>query len=221
MACAEPLTTGTTPARFAPDEWPPGSAAGRKTRKENKTLKTLTSTTRPLHQTVPVDAKALRTVCGHFVTGVTVITTGPAGQGAGTTVNSFTSVSLDPPLVLFCLHNDSRLGRVVEESGVYAVNFLAGRQKKLAWAFADREREGMGNVAHHHAQSGVAVLTEALAFLSCRLVRTFEAGDHTIYLGEVTELGVPRRHQEPLIFFRGSLSSLEEEHECCSPIFDG
>jgi 3-hydroxy-9,10-secoandrosta-1,3,5(10)-triene-9,17-dione monooxygenase reductase component len=176
---------------------------------------------RPLHEAVPVEAKALRNVCGHFVTGVTVITSGTAGRASGTTVNSFTSVSLDPPLVLFCLHNDSRLRPVVENSGVYAVNFLAGRQKRLAWAFADRARVGLRSVAHHHVSTGVPVLSEALAFLSCRVVNTFEGGDHTIFLGEVTELGVPRRHQDPLIFFRGSLSALEEEQECCSPIFDG
>ncbi len=168
-----------------------------------------------------MDAKALRNVCGHFVTGVTVITSGSAARAAGTTVNSFTSVSLDPPLVLFCLHNDSRLRQIVETSGVYVVNFLSGRQKRLAWAFANQERAGLRDVAHRHVSTGVPVLSEALAFLSCRLVNTFEGGDHTIFLGEVVELGVPRRHQEPLIFFRGSLSALEEEQECCSPIFDG
>lgn len=168
-----------------------------------------------------MDAKALRNVCGHFVTGVTVITTGSAAGATGTTVNSFTSVSLDPPLVLFCLHNHSRLRSVVETSGVFAVNFLSGRQKRLAWAFANREKAGLRDVAHHHVSTGVPVLSEALAYLSCRLVNTFEGGDHTILLGEVTELGVPRRHQEPLIFFRGSLSALEDEQECCSPIFDG
>lgn len=176
--------------------------------------------TRPLHEAVPVDAKALRSVCGQFVTGVTVVTSGASGKVAGTTVNSFTSVSLEPPLVLFCLHNESRLKPVVENCGVYVVNFLAGRQKRLAWAFADGTTAGLRDVAHHHTSTGVPVLSEALAFVSCRLVNTFEGGDHSIFLGEVVELGLPRRYQEPLIFFRGSLSALEDQ-ECCSPIFDG
>lgn len=176
---------------------------------------------RPQHETVPVEAAALRHVCGHFVTGVTVITSGSGGRAAGTTVNSFTSVSLDPPLVLFCLHNKSRLRPVLEECGAYAVNFLAGRQKRLAWTFADRATAGLRDVAHHHLSTGVPVLSEALAFLSCRLVNTFEGGDHAIFLGEVVELGAPRRPAEPLIFFRGSLTALQDEHECCSPIFDG
>lgn len=179
------------------------------------------STARPLHEAAPVDAKALRDVCGHFVTGVTVITSGSAAGAAGTTVNSFTSVSLDPPLVLFCLNSNSRLRPVVETSGVYAVNFLSGRQKRVAWAFANREKASLRDVAHHHVSTGVPVLSEALAYLSCRLVDTLEGGDHAIFLGEVTELGMPRRHQEPLIFFRGSLSVLEDEQDCCFPIFDG
>lgn len=184
-------------------------------------VRTSASTPRSLHEPGPVDARALRDVCGHFVTGVTVVTSGPTGRAAGTTVNSFTSVSLEPPLVLFCLHNESRLKPVVENCGVYVVNFLAGRQKRLAWAFADRDTADVRDVAHHHASTGVPVLSEALAFLSCRLVNTFQGGDHTIFLGEVIELGVPRRHAEPLIFFRGSLSALEDEQDCCSPIFDG
>jgi 3-hydroxy-9,10-secoandrosta-1,3,5(10)-triene-9,17-dione monooxygenase reductase component len=175
----------------------------------------------PLHEAVPVDAKALRGVCGHFVTGVTVVTSGLAGTAAGATVNSFTSVSLEPPLVLFCLHNQSRLRPVVENCGVYVVNFLAGRQKRLAWAFAERDTADLRDVAHHHASTGVPVLSEALAFLSCRLVDRFEGGDHAIFLGEVVELGLPSRHAEPLIFFRGSLSALEDEQDRCSPIFDG
>lgn len=184
-------------------------------------MKISASAARPLHEAAPVDAKALRNVCGHFVTGVTVITSGSAGRAAGTTVNSFTSVSLDPPLVLFCLHNESRMRPMVEISRVYVVNFLSGRQKRLAWEFANRKRGGLRDVAHRHVSTGVPVLSEALAYLSCRLVSTFEGGDHTIFLGEVVELGVPRRHQDPLIFFRGALSALEEEQECCSPIFDG
>ena len=76
-----------------------------------------------LHSVQPIDGKTLRQVCGHFVTGVTVITSGEVGgECGGTTVNSFTSVSLEPPLVLFCLHNDSRLREMVEGCGTFAVN---------------------------------------------------------------------------------------------------
>lgn len=179
------------------------------------------SDTQELQQAGPVDAKMLRNVCGLFVTGVTVITTGTGEQAAATTVNSFTSVSLDPPLVLFCLHKESRLRAVVEETGVYAVNFLAGQQEPLAWKFAGKGTASVQEVPHHDSATGVPVLSDALAFLSCRLVNAFDGGDHTIFVGEVVELGVPRRNQDPLIFFRGSMGALEEEPVGAHPFYDG
>lgn len=174
-----------------------------------------------LDQAPPIDAKLLRNVCGLFVTGVTVITSGATGREAGTTVNSFTSVSLDPPLVLFCLHRDSRLRSVLAESGGFVVNFLAGQQKPLAWAFAGKSTAGVDAVAHHSAASGVPILSDALAFLACRLVDEFDGGDHTIVLGEVVELGAPRQNRDPLIFFRGTLGALEDEPHIMHPVIDG
>ncbi|MFF6958454.1 flavin reductase [Streptomyces sp. NPDC008317] len=174
-----------------------------------------------LHQAHPVDGRSLRTVCGMFVTGVTVITSGEDGNAEGTTVNSFTSVSLDPPLVLFCLHNESRLRSVVRESGKFVVNFLQGQQEGVARAFAGKGTAEIHDVANHPSVTGVPVLSEALAFLSCHLVEEFDGGDHTIFLGRVVELGVPRQHQEPLVFFRGWLGALEEELRGVHPIIDG
>ncbi|MBO0806752.1 MAG: flavin reductase [Actinobacteria bacterium] len=163
----------------------------------------------------------LRNVCGLFVTGVTVITSGLDGRSDGTTVNSFTSVSLDPPLVLFCLHNQSRLRPMLAESGLFVVNFLAGRQERLARAFAGKQAAAFREVAHHHSVDGVPVLSDALAFLACAIVNEIEGGDHTIYVGEVREVGVPRHNAEPLIFFRGSLGALEHEPVTIPPIWDG
>jgi len=168
-----------------------------------------------------LDGRMLRNVCGLFVTGVTVITTGVDGQADGTTVNSFTSVSLDPPLVLFCLHKQSRLCAVINESGQFVVNFLAGRQERLARAFAGKQTAAFHEVAHHHSLGGVPILSDALAFLACEVVNEFEGGDHTIFLGKVYEVGVPRHNQEPLIFFRGALGALEHEPVPIPPIWDG
>jgi flavin reductase (DIM6/NTAB) family NADH-FMN oxidoreductase RutF len=175
----------------------------------------------PRDSTQPIEAKLLRSVCGLFVTGVTVITSGAGGRSAGATVNSFTSVSLAPPLVLFCLHKESRLRLVVEESGMFVVNFLAGQQVRLAWTFSKRDSAAIQDVAHHRSEAGMPILTEALAFLACRLVNEFEGGDHTIFVGEVVELGAPRENHEPLIFFRGSMSALEDEPVAVHPIWDG
>jgi flavin reductase (DIM6/NTAB) family NADH-FMN oxidoreductase RutF len=169
----------------------------------------------------PVDARTLRQVCGLFVTGVAVITTGLDGQAEGTTVNSFTSVSLDPPLVLFCIHDQSRLLVDLAESGKFAVNFLARRHERLARAFAGKQTANFDRVAYHRSAHGVPVLSDALAYLACDIVDEFPGGDHTIVLGRVVELSIPRRRQEPLIFFEGSFAALEEELRAVYSIWDG
>ncbi|WP_329136813.1 flavin reductase family protein [Streptomyces sp. NBC_01476] len=159
---------------------------------------------------LPVDSTALREACGAFATGVTVITTGAPGDSAGTTVNSFTSVSLEPPLVLFCLHRDSRLAPVLRRSGGFVVNFLTHRQQELAWAFAGRETARLEDAPHERTAEGLPILQEALGFLVCRLVDEYGGGDHSIVVGEVLEVGAHRRDEEPLVFFRGSMHVLEE-----------
>jgi 3-hydroxy-9,10-secoandrosta-1,3,5(10)-triene-9,17-dione monooxygenase reductase component len=166
------------------------------------------------HPRPAVDGKALREACSVFATGVTVITaaTGVPGAAEGTTVNSFTSVSLDPPLVLFCLHRNSRLGPVLREAGGFVVNFLAHRQQELAWAFSGRDSARMGDVPHHRTPEGLPVLTDALAHLVCRLNAEYDGGDHLIVVGEVVELGMPGREPDtvdvPLIFYRGAMHTL-------------
>ncbi|MFG2680455.1 flavin reductase family protein [Streptomyces sp. NPDC048392] len=167
------------------------------------------SLTRAPEQRRPVDPPGLRRVCGLFTTGVTVITTGPEGEADGTTVNSFTSVSLEPPLVLFCLHQRSRLHALLTESGGFTVNFLSGRQQSLARHFAERRPDVLGGVPHHFTADGLPVLSEALAHLTCTTVDVHPAGDHDIVVGEVVELGAPEPGREPLIFFDGSLGPLQ------------
>lgn len=165
-----------------------------------------------------VDGTALRRVCAHFATGVTVITTGEPGRAAGATVNSFTSVSLEPPLVLFCLHRRSRLGPELTRSGGFVVNFLTRRQEPLAWAFAGRASANVTDVAHHWSAAGLPILRGALAFLACRLADEYPGGDHSIFLGEVVELGAPGRNEDPLVFYRGAMRTLEDEFSWVPPL---
>ncbi|MER6443419.1 MULTISPECIES: flavin reductase family protein [unclassified Streptomyces] len=159
----------------------------------------------------PVDGRALRTVCGHFATGVTVITSGSGENAAGATVNSFTSVSLEPALVLICLHHNSRLLPVVQESGGFVVNFLTQRQEPVAWAFAGRRTARIDEVPHHGSVHDLPVLSEALAHLECRLAAEYDGGDHTILLGEVVSLGTPAGEEDPLIFFQGAMRELGDD----------
>src|ERR1700753_2198186 len=129
-----------------------------------------------------VDSAMLRDVCAHFATGVTVITSGRPGRTGGTTVNSFTSVSLDPPLVLFCLHQKSRLRPVLDAAGGFVVNFLTYDQQPLAWAFAGRDSARLEDAPHHWTDGGLPVLTEALAYVACRLTGEHDGGDPPIRL---------------------------------------
>ena len=109
---------------------------------------------------------------------------------------------------------------MVQHTGAYAVNFLAGQHQRLARAFAS-DSAAIHSVASHPSVTGVPVLSEALAFLSCRLVDEFEGGDHVIFLAEVAELGVLRQNREPLIFFRGALGALENDPMAGNSIWDG
>ncbi|MFJ6853577.1 flavin reductase family protein [Streptomyces sp. NPDC091271] len=156
----------------------------------------------------PVDGRTLRTVCGNFATGVTVITSGRADESAGTTVNSFTSVSLDPPLVLVCLHENSRLLPVVRNSGGFVVNLLTQRQEPVAWAFAGRRTARLEEVPHTRTDGGLPVLQGALTHLECRLSAQYDGGDHTILLGEVVGLAAPAADVDPLIFYQGAMRGL-------------
>ncbi|MGP3925222.1 flavin reductase family protein [Streptomyces sp. 8N616] len=157
----------------------------------------------------PVDGGVFREVCGQFVTGVAVITCqGSDKELVGVTVNSFTSVSLDPPLVLFCIHRESRAMPAIRESGGFAVNILASDQAGVCRAFAARDTAGFGELAHRSGVTGSPVIDDSLAFLDCRLHDLHSAGDHEIVLGEVVDLGLLREEQ-PLAFFRSSHPRLE------------
>lgn len=161
-------------------------------------------------RTVPVEARVLREVCGHYPTGVAVITCGGAeGEDpVGVTVNSFTSLSLDPALVLFCVHRDSRALAAVQGVGAFAVNILASDQAGLCRAFARRDTADFTELPHGPGATGSPVLSDALAFLECRLHAVFPGGDHVIVVGEVVDLGLLREEQ-PLTFFRSAHPKLE------------
>nr|WP_218149301.1 flavin reductase family protein [Streptomyces colonosanans] len=149
-------------------------------------------------------------MCGRYPTGVAVVTCQRADgeDPVGVTVNSFTSVSLDPALVLFCVHKDSRALAAVEKAGAFAVNILAADQAGLCRAFARRDTADFGDLPHGSGATGSPVLGDALAFLDCRLHTTFPGGDHVIIVGEVVDLGLLREEQ-PLTFFRSAHPRLE------------
>lgn len=161
----------------------------------------------------PFDPRAYRRVVGRFATGVTVVTTRSGGVDHAMTCNSFTSVSLDPVMVLFCPDRSSRLHDAVLDGGTFGVSVLADGQVPLSRRFAERGREVEGQfdgVAHHRgAETGCVLLDGALATLECRTTSTHAAGDHTVVLGEVVSLGEPAPDAGPLVWFEARYRALD------------
>lgn len=147
-----------------------------------------------------------RRTLGAFATGVTVITTHGAADAYGMTANAFSSVSLDPPLVLVCVISGTHGADTIERNAVFAVNILRDDQEALSRYFASRDRPGgragFAAVPHTTAVTGSPILNEAGGFLDCRLVDSHEAGDHVIFIGEVVALGVDP-DSAPLLFHHG------------------
>jgi len=158
---------------------------------------------------------AFRQAMSSFPTGVTVVTVAcPDGSMHGLTVNSFTSVSLDPMLVLVCLDETSRGVGLIERAGAFVVNVLSAGQQDISRWFANRHRPAdstmFDGVPFEPGVTGCPVLADAAASFDCRLRQSHSAGDHLIVLGEVVAL-VHRPLLEPLIFHAGTYKSLEIE----------
>ena len=154
-----------------------------------------------------LDVLDYRRVVGRFATGVTVITASLDGEQHAMTCNSFTSVSLDPVLVLFCAEKIARFHDVVLASGSWAVSVLAQGQEEVSRRFAVRGRpledQFSGLPYSPGPVTGAALLDGALAALECRTVSVTEAGDHTVFIGEVLGLGVPDPEGDPLLYYEG------------------
>ena len=140
-----------------------------------------------------IEKDFFRQVMGRFATGVTVVTTRSDKGLSGLTVNSFCSVSLEPPLVLICVDLTSNTLSYIRESGVFAVNILTDRQEDFSRCFATSSEERYAYFCHasfHEAATGSPILDGALAFLDTRVVGEYPGGDHVIFLGQVEAMGL-------------------------------
>lgn len=159
------------------------------------------------------DRAALRGVLGQFATGITVVATSVEGVPCGMTVNSFTSVSLDPALVLVCINRGAAIHQAILAEGNFTISVLAADQERQARYFADRDRpRGHAEFApidwYPGPYTGAPVLSGALASIECRLGEVHRGGDHSIFLGEV--LSITRGlADEALVFFRGKFRRLD------------
>lgn len=151
------------------------------------------------------DSRAFRNALGQFATGVSVITVkGPEGLH-GMTANAFSSVSLDPPLVLVCIDKRNRTHALIEEVGKFGVSILAEEHEDVSRHFAGA-RDIPIDVTFIEEEVGTPVIKEALAWLDCTVWKTYDGGDHTIVVGKVEALDAPGG--KPLLFFQGAYRRL-------------
>ena len=144
----------------------------------------------------------MRRVLGHFATGVTIVTGLPVeGEPVGLACQSFTSVSLDPPLVLICVSHASTSWPRIQRTGRFCVNVLAADQQDVCARFGRSGKDKFAGLSWRPTQWG-ARIDGALASVMCDITDVHPAGDHDVVLGHVRQL-VTHRDEEPLLFFRG------------------
>lgn len=148
-----------------------------------------------------IEAKSLRDALGNFATGVTIVTTAHDGRNVGLTANSFNSVSLDPPLVLWSLAKKSSNIEAFMKADAFAVHILGTDQESLSNRFATPGIDKFEGVEFEKGRDGVPLLLDCAARFECRTTYRYDGGDHIIFVGEVLDL--QHSDKEPLLFHRG------------------
>ncbi|GCE12777.1 flavin reductase family protein [Tengunoibacter tsumagoiensis] len=157
-----------------------------------------------------IEQANFRYTLGHFASGVTVITTQHQQQLHGTTVSSFCSLSLDPPLVLVGIDLKANIHDLIVESGVFGINILSEEGEALSRHFARRSPDKFVGVNYTSGLLGVPLLEDVVATLECRVAARYPGGDHAIFVGEVAAL-TTRSQAQPLLYYRSSYAHLYDK----------
>ena len=157
---------------------------------------------------MPVDPDLFRAALGRWASGVTIVTARVGDRVHGMTVSAFSSVSLDPPLVLVCADKASNTQPFIEEGGVFAANVLAAGQEALSNKFASKKDEWrrFEGLDWTSGTTGAPLLPATVAALDCRVVGAHDAGDHVIYVGRVEAVQIGEG--APLVYFGGGYRTL-------------
>ena len=161
--------------------------------------------------TLPIfTSENFRQVLGSFPTGVTIVTVKDGKEKRGITVNSFCSVSLNPPLILICIGNEHKTHKLIKDSGVFAVNILREDQKELSERFSkvNRPKERFKGLSTWVAVTGSPILEGCLAFIDCKVVSEYPGGDHTLFLAQAEAIGSAEDHGKALVFYQGKYTSI-------------
>lgn len=159
-------------------------------------------------ESTPIDARTLRQTVGRFVTGVTVISLESEGEVRAMTANSFTSLSLDPPLVLFCLGKETKAGQCIQDVSGFAVSILSRDQQDLSSYFAGSWKQAEPPPFGFVTWDGGPRLEGCIAALGCRMHAIHEGGDHWIVVGQVVAAYRRDAGGDPLVFFSGKYMTL-------------
>jgi 3-hydroxy-9,10-secoandrosta-1,3,5(10)-triene-9,17-dione monooxygenase reductase component len=165
------------------------------------------------HTPIPADpesaakARRFRDVLGLFASGVTVVTSMSDGSPVGMTCQSFSSVSLEPPLVMFCPAKTSRAWPLMQRAGYFCVNFLAADQADISQAMATKGSDKYDGIGWVPAPSGAPLIDGVIGFVDCTVHSVHEAGDHYVVLGRVGELGFGE-DGKPLLYYRGGYDTV-------------
>ena len=156
-----------------------------------------------------IDPDTFRSVLGRFASGITVVTTvDEDGRDVGMTVSAFSSVSLYPPLVMVCIDKVASMYAALMRAEVFGVNILAAEQESLSRRFAAVDSSHrFDGVGYERAENGVVLLDDALGHLECRVHARHEAGDHTLFIGEVERAWAG--DGRPMLYYRGGYAQLE------------
>ena len=155
-----------------------------------------------------VDPATFRSVLGRFASGVTIVTIcDEEGLDHGMTVSAFCSLSLEPPLVLVCIDHAASMFPVLATTTAFAVNILSHNQEALSRRFAADEPDRFAGVGYVRGQGGCVLLDDVLAHLECSVTGRFDAGDHTIVIGQVETADA--QSERPLLYYRGGYAQLE------------
>ena len=155
-----------------------------------------------------IDVDAFRSALGRFASGVTIVTTRASdGKDHGMTASAFCSVSLEPPLALVCIEKIASMHDSIVACEHFAINILADSQEQLARRFAAVEGDRFEGTGFSRGAHSVPILDDVLAWLECRRTTTYQGGDHSIVVGEVTS--AEWRDDKPLLYYRGGYAGIE------------
>jgi len=150
-----------------------------------------------------INPEQLKQAMRAWVTGVVIVTGNHAGQTHGMTANSFNAIALDPPTIIIALQNHSRTREIVQNGGAFGVSILESKQVAIAQRFAgqiETEKPRFEGIDTFTLTTGVPLISNARAFLDCKVVRTIEVGNTTVILGEVLDAKINGNNQDPLLY---------------------